>query len=423
MGRYYIATLGCKLNQFDSARAEGWLREGRHTPTDDPAQADLIVLNTCTVTMKADADGRRLARRLRRLNPQARIIATGCYAEREPRALEELGVLDEVVGLSQRERLPSLLGATETCSTASIDLFFGDRSRAFLRVQEGCDLACSYCVIPSVRGPSRSTTPETIVAAARRLARRGVREIGLTGVNTGSWGADLEPRRALSDLLETLLDALAGEAVPPRLRLNSLEPRTIDRRLLDLMATASPQIAPHLQIPLQSGSDRVLARMSRNYRRRHYRAVIEMAVERVPGICLGADVITGFPGEQPEDHRRTMAFIADLPLAYLHVFTYSPRPTTRAADLSDPVPERVAGRRTTELRTLGEEKARAFRAQALGRVLPALGLDAVADDGSRRALTANYIEVLVADAPRAELFDLRVTGLEDEGRVVRGVVA
>ncbi|MDQ7088824.1 MAG: hypothetical protein Q9Q13_13650 [Acidobacteriota bacterium] len=189
------------------------------------------------------------------------------------------------------------------------------------------------------------------------------------------------------------------------------------------MATASPQLAPHLQIPLQSGSDRVLARMSRNYRRRHYRAVIEMAVERVPGICLGADVITGFPGEQPEDHRRTMAFIADLPLAYLHVFTYSPRPTTRAADLSDPVPERVAGRRTTELRTLGEEKARAFRAQALGRVLPALGLDAVADDGSRRALTANYIEVLVADAPRAELFDLRVTGLEDEGRVVRGVVA
>lgn len=423
MGRYFIATLGCKLNQFDSARAEGWLREGRHTPTDDPAQADLIVLNTCTVTMKADADGRRLARRLRRLNPHARIIATGCYAEREPEALEGLGVVDEVVGLSERERLPALLGGKDACSTASIDLFFGDRSRAFLRVQEGCDLACSYCVIPSVRGPSRSTAPETIIAAARRLARRGVREIGLTGVNTGSWGADLQPRRELCDLLEELVEALAGEAVPPRLRLNSLEPRTVNRRLLDLMATAAPRIAPHLQIPLQSGSDAVLARMSRNYRRHHYRRVIEQAAERVPEICLGADVITGFPGESPEDHRQTLALIEDLPLAYLHVFTYSPRPTTRAAELAHPVPERLARARTAELRALGRAKARAFRTRAVGRVLPALGLDAVAEDGAVRALSANYIEVLVEGAPRGELFDLRVTGLEDDGQVVRGEMA
>ncbi len=178
-----------------------------------------------------------------------------------------------------------------------------------------------------------------------------------------------------------------------------------------------------MQIPLQSGSDAVLARMSRNYRRHHYRRVIEQAAERVPEICLGADVITGFPGESPEDHRQTLALIEDLPLAYLHVFTYSPRPTTRAAELAHPVPERLARARTAELRALGRAKARAFRTRAVGRVLPALGLDAVAEDGAVRALSANYIEVLVEGAPRGELFDLRVTSLEDDGQVVRGEMA
>lgn len=420
MRRYYITTLGCKLNQFDSARAEGLLREEAMVATDDPAEADVILLNTCTVTMKADAEGRRLARRLRRLNPGARIVATGCYAEREPESLRKLGVLDEVVPLAERERLPLALLGKERCSTASIDLFFGDRSRAFLRVQEGCDLACSYCVIPQVRGPSRSMDADDVIEALVRLAERGVREAGLTGVNTGAWGADLEPKRELADLIEEALAELERRRLPLRLRLNSLEPRTVSEPLLELMAAAPGRLAPHIQIPLQSGSDRVLARMSRNYRTRHYRAVLERAADRVENICLGADVITGFPGESAADHEAGMEFIASLPLAYLHVFTYSPRPGTRAATAGDPVPERIAGKRTGELRHLGEALSRGFRERMLGRRLEALGLHAIAEDGSVRTLTGNYIEVLVKDAPMGELFDLRPVSIDEDGRSVRG---
>lgn len=422
MPRYFIATLGCKLNQFDSAHAEGVLRGGDFSPTDDPAEADVILLNTCTVTKKADADGRRLARRLRRLNANARIIATGCYAEREPEALESLGVLDQVVGLKQREELPQFLLDGAECSTQTIDLFFGDRSRAFLRVQEGCDLKCSYCIIPSVRGTSRSTPAAKVCSDLASLAGREVREVGLTGINTGAWGADLEERLELADLLESILAEIDRGKLPLRIRLGSLEPRTISSRVLDLMATHPEQIVPHIQIPLQSGSDKVLARMSRNYRTTRYREIIEHCADRVPDICLGADVITGFPGESSSDHERTLEVIDSLPLAYLHVFTFSPRPGTRAIDFDQPVPEREAGIRTNALRALSERKGRAFRREQLGTTRLGLGLHAKADCGSVRVLTDNYIEILVPSAPQGEITRVSLDRLEDEGLVLRGTV-
>ncbi len=423
MPRYYIATLGCKLNQFDSAHAEGILRGESYSATDDPAQADVILLNTCTVTMKADADGRRLARRLRRLNPEARIVATGCYAEREPEALRSLGVLDEVVGLKERPRLPTALLGEERCQTASIDLFFGDRSRAFLRVQEGCDLACSYCIIPSVRGPSRSVDAATVTRELCRLAERGVREVGLTGVNTGDWGKDLEPAAELADLLEEIVGVIEKERLALRIRLGSLEPRTVSERVLALLAAHRAILVPHIQIPLQSGSDRILGRMSRNYRTRHYREIVERAALRVPDICLGADVITGFPLEDDEAHAETEAFIRSLPLAYLHVFSYSPRPGTRAAELPQEAPERVIGERTRSLRAIGEELGRRFRSALVGRELTALGLHATAEDGRTRMLTDNYVEVLVPDAPQGELRPIRLSALAESGLVVSGELA
>lgn len=423
--RFAVVTFGCKLNQFDSARAAAMLRAAGAEPASE-ADAALIVINTCTVTGNADHDARKAARRLRGLNPTARLIATGCYAERDAAALRASGLFDEVVGHSDRERLPAVLLGSEACQTVPLNLSFPDPARAFLKVQEGCDLACSYCVIPRVRGPGRSEQIADVVRALRALAAQGVREVGLTGVNVGMWGEDLSPRRQLADLLEALLAA----DLPLRLRLNSLEPRTVDDRVLRLLASAPERLAPHLQIPLQSGSDELLARMARNYRTRHYRAVLERAKELVPGICLGADVISGFPGEGEREHLATAAFLAEAPLDYLHVFRYSPRPGTRAAD--DPAFRRerpvgpVVRQRVHELLAIGRSAARRFRASRIGRIETGLVLAGRGPQGEARLLTGNYIEILTAAGPAAShsgmMASVRLTRLEPEGTTVRGEV-
>lgn len=420
MPRFHLVTLGCKLNQFDSARAEGILRARGYAATDDPEAAELILLNTCTVTAAADRDGRRLARRLRRLNPRARIVAAGCYAERDPLALERLGVLDAVVGHRRRGDLPRALLGEDTCVSAPPSLFFEDSARGWLRVQEGCDLRCSYCVIPQVRGPSRSLPLPEVLADAHALVAQGAREIGLTGVNVGAWGADLAPRRELADLLAALLDA----GLPARLRLNSLEPRTVTPRIVRLLESApAERLAPHLQIPLQSGCDGTLARMSRNYRTRRYRGIVESLAARVPSICLGADLIAGLPGESEADHRESLAFVAGLPLAYLHAFSYSPRPGTRAASMPGAVAPEVVRERTAEFRALGAALKRAYRERMLGRTLPALALGGTAPDGWRRTLTAHYIEVLVPAAPPGLPLSVLLERIEPDGETVRGRVA
>jgi threonylcarbamoyladenosine tRNA methylthiotransferase MtaB len=446
MRRYHVVTLGCKLNQFDSAQAEGLLRAEGLVPTADPAEAEVILLNTCTVTAAADRDGRRLARRLRRINPGARIVAAGCYAERDPGALQGLGVLDAVLGRAARHRLPAaLLGgaAAETPGGAGADargaaapsgagapapggpgaapaVSFEESARAWLRVQEGCDLACSYCIIPRVRGPGRSRPAAEALAAARALAARGVREIGLTGVNVGSWGRDLAPRAELADLL----DALLAADLPLTLRLNSLEPRTVTARIVERLAGTPPaRLAPHLQVPLQSGCDRVLGAMARNYRTADYRRVIETLAARVPDVCVGADLIAGFPGESEAEHRETLAFVESLPLAYLHVFSFSARPGTRAAALPDRLPPGAVRDRTAALRALGAAKRRAYRERLVGRTLPALALAGLSPDGWRRTLTAHYIEVLVPAAPPGAPLEVLLTAVEADGETVRGAVA
>ncbi len=418
--RFHVVTLGCKLNQFDSAQSEAILRTRAMEPTDDPREADVIVVNTCTVTGRADAEGRRLLRRMRRLNPRARIVATGCYAERAPDELRRVTPADDVVGHRDRQRLPQALLGVDECVTVPVAQSFADRSRGWLRVQEGCDLRCSYCVIPAVRGPGRSVPAAEVVDQLRRFADRGVREVGLTGVNVGAWGSDLSPRQALVDLLEAIVAAGLGV----RIRLNSLEPRTVTDDLLDLMRACPETIVPHLQIPLQAGCDTVLARMSRNYRTAFYRERILEAAARVPDICLGADVITGFPGETDDEHEATARLIEDLPLAYLHVFSYSKRPGTRAADLPDQVAPHVIKRRTTRLRRLGRDKAIAFRERMLGRTLVGLALHAHAPCGATRVLTGNYIEVLVPDAPCGEVVAVALERLETgDDPVVRGRLA
>ena len=412
-----IVTLGCKLNQADSSALEARLRAlgFERAPVFGPVRggegtgpdggADLVVLNTCTVTAHADREARQIARRLRADNPRAVLIATGCYAERDAAGLRAVAGVDHVVPLSeQHQRVPWLaaaafglahappaldlgrFGATSGCDPEPGP---GDRTRALLKIQEGCDLRCSYCIIPSVRGDSRSLPPGAVLERIGRLAGAGFREIVFTGVNTGDYGRDLDPPTRLHHLLAR---AIAVEG-PGRLRLNSLEPRTVTPELVDLLAGCGGRLAPHLQVPLQSGSDAVLLRMRRPYRAADYARVVETLRLRVPGIALGADVIAGFPGETDGEFEATCRFIETSPLNYLHVFSYSPRPGTPAAALPARVPPDVIKERSARLRRLGQDLSLRFRRSCLGQARAALTLREIRPDGRLRALTDNFIDL------------------------------
>jgi len=406
---YRIVTLGCKLNQADSAGLEARLRllGMRRAPAEGeaPAGADVVILNTCTVTENADREARRIARRMRGANPGALLIATGCYAERDPAGLRAVPGIDHVVPLGERdEKVPALLAAAFGIDPRHVDLDLGpmgttegcepdpgpvDRTRALLKVQDGCDLRCSYCIIPSVRGRSRSLPPRDVLERLGRLVDAGYREIVLTGVNTGDYGRDLDPPLSL----ERLLVMAIGARGLGRIRLNSLEPRTVTPGLVEFLAGCGGRVAPHLQIPLQSGCDGVLGRMRRPYRARDYARVVETLRDRVEGIALGADVIVGFPGETDAEFETTYRFIESSPLSYLHVFSYSPRPGTPAAAREDRLPPGAVKERSARLRRLGRDLSLRFRRSFLGRTRPALTLREIRPDGRLRALTDNFIDL------------------------------
>ena len=399
-GSFHIRTLGCKLNQFDSAAVEADLRSRGLLPAGILGDASVVVINTCTVTHRADADARRLFRRVRRENPGCLLVATGCLAERDPEALRAMPELDLVVERADRARLgdlvavqaedrfPGLLTAPGNAPSCVGGLSFGDRTRALLKVQEGCDLACSYCVIPEVRGPSVSVPPEHLEGQLRALIGAGYREVVLTGVNTGDYGKDHSPTLRLADLLRRLLK-VKGLG---RLRLNSLEPRTVTPEIIELLA-GEERLAPHLQVPLQSGSDRVLRAMRRNYRTGFYLSLLEELRRRVPHVGLGADVIVGHPGEGEEEFEETMRLVDASPLNYLHVFSYSPRPGTDSPAHDEQVEPRVVKERSGRLRALGAELGYRFRRGFVGRTLEVLAFHDRREDGRLRALTGNFIEV------------------------------
>ncbi|MFQ5876489.1 MAG: tRNA (N(6)-L-threonylcarbamoyladenosine(37)-C(2))-methylthiotransferase MtaB [Acidobacteriota bacterium] len=447
MPTYRIVTLGCKLNQADSAALEGRLRSLGMARAAPPAAVaagsagavDLVVLNTCTVTAGADREARQIARRLRRAHPGALLIASGCYAERDSDALRAAAAIDHVVGTEdQAGRIEAIAaaafglrpdparrnlgpcGATEGCEAPAEPL---ERTRAYLKVQDGCDLRCSYCVIPAVRGRSRSLPPERVLERIERLAAAGYREMVLTGVNTGDYGRDLDPPLRLHDLLDR---ALRRSALG-RLRLNSLEPRTVTPRIRSLLASCGGRLARHLQVPLQSASDAVLSRMRRPYRIADYARVVEDLRAAVPEIGLGADVIVGFPGETEADFAATLRFVASSPLNYLHVFPYSPRPGTSAAALPGQVHPRLIAERGARLRALARRISLRFRESFVGRDLPALTLREVRPDGRLRALTDNFIDVGVdldgrdADALSNRLVALRITSASETHTLARTI--
>ncbi|HEY1207648.1 MAG: tRNA (N(6)-L-threonylcarbamoyladenosine(37)-C(2))-methylthiotransferase MtaB [Bryobacteraceae bacterium] len=400
MGTFFVQNFGCRATQADGAAIESSLL-GKGLEPAGREVANVVILNTCTVTSAADEDVRHAINRVRRENPSARILVTGCYAQRAPAELAALPGVTWVVGNSHRTEISEIvLAESGTPYHGQIrvgDIFAqqeflagvvedaaGDRTRPNLKIQDGCGNRCSFCIIPSVRGRSRSAQPDWVVAQVRNLAER-YREVVLSGINLGRWGRDLSGKERLADLVRRLL----AETGVERLRLSSVEPMDLSDDLLGLMVS-SPRIARHVHAPLQTGSDSVLRRMRRKYRPRHYEDRILRARALMPEAAIGADVMTGFPGETDEEFEENRGFVARLPFTYLHVFTYSERPGTPAA-AADQVPMPIRKERNRVLRELAAAKNLEFRLRMVGRTLSVVTLEQECV-----ALSGNYLKVELA---------------------------
>ncbi len=404
--RLHFKTFGCKANQYDTERMRQTVGTARPVALED---ADLCVVNTCTVTNAADAGARRFIRRAARVNPGVRIVVAGCSAALRAEEYRGMAEVDGVVaghdpeavrsevlralggGLVQLgARTPLERGHLEPVGATVLRRRAG-ATRGWLKVQDGCDRKCAFCATRLARGRSRSRDPDEVVAEARVLARTHP-ELVITGVHIGHYGRDLPPRTTLTALVRRLLDEVGGspEARAPRLRLGSIEATEIDDGMLGLLAESGGRLAPHLHMPLQSGADPVLRGMRRWHTREQYRRRALEIAARISPIGLGADIITGFPGESPADHASTVALVRELPFTYLHVFPYSPRDGTAAVQLDGRVPERVSRERGRELRELADEKSAFYACDRGGTEV-----EVVMEGRSGTALTGDYLRVAV----------------------------
>ena len=511
MAGYYVQNFGCRATQADGAALERQFEERGLDRAPAPQQAEIVVLNTCTVTASADQDARAAIRRLHRENPNCQIVVTGCYAQRAPQEVAALPGVSRVVGNSHKHRLAELAGVKSRTSdfglhtsdldpptldlglrtsdfgladsgvglrashtaaadsrheksfvpltalvanagggglaegrgpradvggpTSDVRVFISDifahtellaapvfdaaneRTRPNLKVQDGCDNRCSFCVIPFVRGQSRSLPLSDVIREAGALVAAGYRELVISGINLGRWGRDLASGSQLSAFshgllrptpFESLVRAILAETSIEKLRISSVEPMDWTDSLIGLVA-GTPRIAKHAHVPMQSGSDRVLRLMHRKYRPWHYREKIQKIREAMPAAAIGADVMTGFPGENDADFEATRKMIEDLPFTYLHVFTYSARPGTPAASMPQQVPVQVARERNRVLRDLAAQKKQAFMRSFVGQTLEAITLN-VQEGNSTEALTDNYLK-------------MRLAGKRDSNRWVQAQVA
>lgn len=433
MPSFTIENFGCRATEADAAALRRELLASGLTLAPEHSHADFVVLNTCTVTAAADSQAREAVRKIYRANPAARIVATGCYAQRAPEEIAAIEGISWVVGNSHQAEIPRLIresalstpafanrvAATDFVSVAQladdamslargpakiltgdifaqtsvqiapVDQIAGDRTRPILKIQDGCNNRCSYCVIPFVRGRSRSLLPDDVVSEVRKLVSAGVREVVLSGINLGSYGRDLSPRIGLADVVQRILNETDLE----QLRFSSIEPQDVTEDFVALVAQ-SERVARHFHVPLQSGSDRILRAMHRWYHAELYAERMKLIRRLLPDAAIGADVIVGFPGETDDDFQATVEFIEQLPFTYLHVFSFSARPGTKAENMAEPVPVTVIRERAQALRALAQQKAAAFRASQAGRVMRALTL-ARGGDGWTEALTGNYLKVRI----------------------------
>jgi threonylcarbamoyladenosine tRNA methylthiotransferase MtaB len=443
MATFSIENFGCRATEADAAAMRRGLLARGMSLVEDHASADVVVLNSCTVTAAADSQTREAVRKIHRANPGARIIVTGCYAQRAPEELASLDGIEWVVGNSHQSEIPRLAAratalpvgdfvplthisgealplshkpatilTSDILAQGAIQIetleyldgpSSGDRTRPILKIQDGCNNRCSYCVIPFVRGRSRSMPAERVLDDVRRLCLAGAKEIVLSGINLGSYGRDLTPRVALTDVVRRIVDETPIE----RLRFSSIEPQDVTEEFVSLIAE-SDRLAPHFHVPLQSGCDRILQAMHRWYRAEHYAERISLIRRLQPHAAIGADIIVGFPGETAEDFRATCAFVEQLPFTYLHVFSFSARPGTAAQHLPGKVDPIEIRERARELRALGRQKSLEFRASQAGRTLRGLTLKRQGPDWTE-AITENYLKARVAGLhPANEWHDIRI---------------
>ncbi|HEY7746555.1 MAG TPA: tRNA (N(6)-L-threonylcarbamoyladenosine(37)-C(2))-methylthiotransferase MtaB [Desulfuromonadales bacterium] len=425
-----LATLGCKTNQFESAAMEERLQTAGYRVVPFEAGADLVIVNTCTVTAATDAQSRNLIRRARRLNDACRVVVTGCYAQVDPQALLAIPGVSLVLGNEEKRDLLDLLEQEDAEPTIQVSDIrrreeaavlplssFAERSRAFVQIQNGCDAFCSYCIIPYARGRSRSVRPDEVVAQVRELVAAGYPEIVLTGIHIGGYGADLAPPLTLVELIRRL----TAETGVQRLRLGSIEPTEISDSLIEAVASA-PELCPHFHIPLQAGDDRVLTRMNRHYTTAFFAGLVRRIRERLPEAAIGLDVITGFPGESEEEFANTCRLIESLPVTHLHVFPFSRRPGTPAATMPGQLPGDVVKARAVVLRSLGEAKLRAFAAGFVGRTLDVV-VEAGRVKGLSRGVSRNYLTVRfpAEEGWAGRVVAVRISGADAAG--LKGIVA
>ncbi|MEW5909282.1 MAG: tRNA (N(6)-L-threonylcarbamoyladenosine(37)-C(2))-methylthiotransferase MtaB [Thermodesulfobacteriota bacterium] len=437
MTTFFISTLGCKVNQFESEAMEHSLRQSGHIPANPGDTADVCIINTCAVTQKAAMQSRQAIRKAIRFHPSARILVTGCYAQVGPDEIKTIKGIHAVIGKTEKgdlKRFVPEISADNDLALLSRDediisfksamgmksVPLGTRSRPFLKIQDGCNAFCTYCIVPHARGPSRSLAPEAVLNQLKEIWNAGYPEVVLTGIHLGGYGADLNPPL---DLVE-LLRRVQTSGWTGRIRLSSIEPREISDALIRLASASNgsrAEICPHFHIPLQSGDDEILKRMGRPYTRTFFKDRVLKIKERIPHASVGVDVLVGFPGETEAAFENTFSLISELPVSYCHIFPFSRRKNTPAFGFKDQVPQPVIKDRCRRLQGLGHSKRRAFYEKAVGEEA-----EVVVEEKSFReknlfkGVTSNYIPVLIEGKkdPGCKTVRVRITGISEKGKTV-----
>lgn len=402
--RIAFTTLGCKINQFETDAMRGDLLSRGNTVVPFDAEADIYIINTCSVTAKSDYESRRLIRAAIKRGKGAKVVVTGCYAATQPEEISRISGVNLVIGNQEKAIIPDHIMSTAficgqegpPASNTPLKALHA-RTRGFLKIQDGCDNHCSYCIVPFARGGCRSATPPEVETEFERLVKSGCAEVVLTGIHIGTYGSDLGPGINLAGLLKKLIRSTGGT----RIRLSSIEPNEITQEIIERLGQG---ICRHLHIPLQSGDDTLLMSMKRRYSSSYYQDLLEKIARQVPGIALGADIIVGYPGEGEVEFQNTMRLVERSPLTHLHVFSYSPRPGTPAADMKGQVPERIKKERGNILRALGMNKNLMFRKKHQGSELQVVVENKI-DPGSGlfTGLTDNYIRMNIYGAKTVDI--------------------
>ncbi|WP_461113313.1 tRNA (N(6)-L-threonylcarbamoyladenosine(37)-C(2))-methylthiotransferase MtaB [Spirosoma jeollabukense] len=428
MKKVAFYTLGCKLNFSETSTLARLMETHGYERVEFNQQPDIFIINTCSVTDNADKKCRKIVREAQKINPDGYVAILGCYAQLKPKEISEIPGVDAVLGAAEKFRLHEIMSTFEKVPTGQPAQVFNspieeaidyhaayslnDRTRTFLKVQDGCDYPCAYCTIPLARGKSRSDTVANVVKAAREIAERGVREIVLTGVNIGDFGlVDGQRQETFFDLVRALDEVNGIE----RFRISSIEPNLLTDEIIAFVAQSN-RFVPHFHVPLQSGSNRVLGLMRRRYKRELYVDRVQKIKERMPHACIGVDVIVGHPGETETEFKETYLFLNELPISYLHVFTYSERPNTTALTIKPVVPGHIRAERSKMLHILSDKKRRAFYDSQVGRDATVLFEEDI-ENGRMQGFTENYVRVVAQYDPLLinETLPVHMTSVNAEG--------